>query len=386
MTAELYKPLTEDDLLDAVRGALADGRPLEIVGTGSKRGFGRPMQTSATLDMSGLAGIVSYEPEELVVTVKAGTPLSDLEAALAERHQRLAFEPADWGTLLGGPPGRATIGGVVACNLAGPRRVSQGAARDHVLGLKCVSGLGEAFVCGGRVVKNVTGFDLPKLLTGSLGTLAVMHELTLRVAPLPESERTLTLPGQDHAAAVAAMTRALSSPYEVSGAAQAGGTTALRLEGPEVSVAARAEALRHELAGLGQLHEMDGGESAAFWRAVRDVAAFAGDERLVWRLMVPPSRVAAAVAAVPGAEVVLDRGGALAWLALAGPDPAAEAVRAAAEAAGGRATLFRAPAEARASVPVFHPEPAPLAALSERVKAAFDPRRILNPGRMTPAI
>ncbi len=383
---DLYKPRNEDDLLDAVRGALADGRPLEVAGAGSKCGYGRPMRTSATLDLSAVAGIVAYEPEELVVSVRAGTPLAELEATLAERRQRLAFEPADWGALLGGPPGRATIGGVVACNLAGPRRVSQGAARDHVLGLKCVSGRGEAFVCGGRVVKNVTGFDLPKLLTGSLGTLAVIHELTLRVAPLPESERTLTLSGLDRAAAVAVMTKALSSPHEVSGAAQAGDVTGLRLEGPEVSVAARAEALRHELAGVATVEELAGAQSAAFWTAVRDVTAFVADDRLVWRLMVPPSGVAGALAAIPAAEVVLDRGGALAWLALAGRDPAADLVRAAAEAAGGRATLFRAPAELRASVPVFHPEPTPLAALSARLKAAFDPRRILNPGRMAPAL
>ncbi|HSV27931.1 MAG TPA: glycolate oxidase subunit GlcE [Candidatus Omnitrophota bacterium] len=381
----LAKPANAEQLKDAIGAALADNRPLEVIGAGSKRGYGRPLQTAGTLDLSALSGIVSYEPEELVVSVRAGTLLAELKAALAERRQRLAFEPADWGVLLGSGANRATIGGIVAANVAGPRRVSQGAARDHVLGLKCVSGRGEDFVCGGRVVKNVTGFDLPKLLTGSLGTLAVIHEITLRVAPWPDAACTLALRDLDDSRAVAAMTKALSSPYEVSAAAHAGGTTALRLEGPLVSVAARAEALSHELTAFGPVARLDGEQSLRLWRGVRNVTAFATDDRIVWRLMVPPAasaRVVAAIAASHQCEAIYDRGGALVWLALAGPDAAPDFVRGVVEGMAGHATLFRAPEAIRAKVPPFHPEPAALHQLSARLKAAFDPQRILNPGRM----
>lgn len=377
-------PATPEQVLDAVRGALADGVPLEVLGAGTKRGFGRPMQTAAALDLSGLSGIVAYEPEELVVTCRAGTRQADLEAALAERRQCLAFEPADWGPLFGAAPGAGTIGGVVAANLAGPRRISHGAARDHVLGLACVSGLGEAFVCGGRVVKNVTGFDLPKLLTGSLGTLAVISEITLRVAPLPETTATVVLRDLDDRAAVAAMTAALSSPHEVSGAAHVGTVTALRIEGPPVSVAARAGALS---ATLGSTETWDGERSRTFWTAVRDVTPFAAGTGPLWRLFLPPAAAAAAVSAIRAAvaaEVLYDRGGAQVWLATA--SPAADIIRAAAQAAGGQATLVRAPTDVRAAIPPFHPEPPALARLSERLKQAFDPRRILNPGRRSPAL
>lgn len=377
---EIFKPATSEDLRDAIRDG---GQKLEIVGAGTKRGYGRPVRARANLDMSALSGIVSYEPEELVVTVKAGTPLAELEAELATRRQRLAFEPADWGRLLGAGPGRATIGGIVAANVAGPRRVSHGAARDHVLGLSCVSGRGESFVCGGKVVKNVTGFDLPKLLTGSLGTLAIIDQVTLRVAPWPDAVRTIILHGLDDTRAIAAMNAGLGSPYEVSGAAHLDGTTALRLEGPAVSVLARAEALSRDLAPFGTPGMLGQEESERLWQIVRDIHPFIGDFRLVWRLMVPPSGAAEAVAAIAAAhplEAIYDRGGALVWLAMT--DPAEALVRQAAEAAGGRATLFRAPAELREAIPPFHPEPPALARLSARIRAAFDPRCILNPGRM----
>lgn len=370
------RPVSEADLLDVIRASLNDNCPLEIMGNGSKRGYGRPVQAAGSLDTTGLAGILAYEPAELVMTVRAGTLLAEIEAALAERRQRLAFEPADWGPLLGAPAGRATIGGIVGANVAGPRRVSHGAARDHVLGARAVSGLGEVFVCGGKVVKNVSGFDLPKLLTGSLGTLAVLSEVTVKVTPRPEETRTLAIAGLGPGDAVKAMNAALSSPWEVSGAAHWRDTTLVRIEGPSRSVAARAEALTPLLAPFGPVTEQD----SAIWAVIRDVRPFVGDDRPVWRLILPPARAPQVIAAIGRGEALLDRGGALIWLAVDQPWP--DLVRAATEAAGGQATLMRAPAESRTAIPPFHPEPPALAALAARIKHAFDPRRILNPGRM----
>src|SRR5512143_127705 len=221
---QTMRPETPEQVADAVQAAIVDGRPLELTGGGSKRAFGRPCEADARLDLSALAGVVLYEPEELVLTAKPGTPLAQIEAVLAERRQYLAFEPADLGPLLDGGGRsrsniRGTLGGAIACNLAGPRRIKAGAARDHVLGFHAVSGRGERFKAGGRVVKNVTGFDLSKLIAGSFGTLAVMTELTVRALPAPEETRTVVVLGLDDAAGVREMAAALSSQFDVSGAA-----------------------------------------------------------------------------------------------------------------------------------------------------------------------
>ena len=219
MTTHL-KPADAAQALEAVRWAISEEAPLELVGHGTKRALGRPFQATHTLDMSDLTGVKLYEPEELVLSAQAGTPLAELEALLAENRQQFAFEPPDFGPLLGGEAGKQTIGGVVSCNLAGPRRVKAGAARDHFLGCKAVSGRGEAFKAGGRVVKNVTGYDLPKLLAGSYGTLALLTEVTLKVLPAPEDTRTVLIRGLDDATAIRVMALALQSPYEVAAAAQ----------------------------------------------------------------------------------------------------------------------------------------------------------------------
>lgn len=401
-TTEILKPATADDVLDALRWAAAEEKPLEIAGGGSKRALGRPVQAGHTLDLSALAGITLYEPEELVMTAGAGTRLAEIEDTLAGRRQQLAFEPADLGPLLGGAADAGTIGGVFSCNLAGPRRIKIGAARDHLLGLSAVSGRGEAFRAGGRVVKNVTGYDLPKLLTGAYGTLAALVDLTFKVLPAPETTRTVILQGLDDRRAVSALSQALQSPYEIAGAAHlppgpaahipavstsGGAVTALRVEGFGPSVAARGDGLRTLLAPFGPVADLGPEDSLALWRAVRDVRPFVGDGRIVWRLSVPPMAgpsVAEAVGLAGGHYY--DWGGGLVWLALdprdAGDDGGAARVRAAVAASGGHATLIRAPDTLRAAVPVFQPQPAALAALSARVKESFDPRRILNPSRM----
>ena len=400
----VFKPTDDPQVLEAVAWAVGEETPLEVVGRGSKRGLGRPFQAEHTLDLSALAGINFYEPEELILSAKPATPLADIEAVLAEHGQMLAFEPQDTGPLYGRPPGEGTIGGVFACNLSGPRRIKMGAARDHLLGFNAVSGRGEAFKSGGRVVKNVTGYDLSKLITGSHGTLAVITELTFKVLPAPEKTYTVLVTGLDAAGATRAMAAAMNSAHEVSGAAHlpasltrrsevsyvatAGrSVTALRLEGFGPSVEQRCRELTQALAAFGPVEELHTHNSNRFWREVRDVAYLAEPaDRLIWRLSVPPSAghaVAAALATRAEIEVLYDWSGGLVWVSVpyAG-DAGHTAVRAAVAESGGHATLVRAPAELRAAVPVFQPQPGPLAALAARVKDSFDPKRILNPGRM----
>ena len=408
MTATL-RPETVEQVTEVVQSAIIEGRQLELTGAGSKRAFGRPCGSEDRLDLSALAGIVLYEPEELVLTAKPGTPLAEIESVLAERRQHLAFEPGDIGALLDGDGRsrsnmRGTLGGAVACNLAGPRRLKAGAARDHVLGFHAVSGRGERFKSGGRVVKNVTGFDLSKLIAGSFGTLAALTELTVRALPAPEETRTVAVFGLDDAAGVRAMTAALASALDVSGAAHlpseiaaassvaaivsAGSSaTLLRLEGAAPSVSFRARELGQLLQQLGPMKVLDMPESIAAWREVRDATYFdAHADRQIWRLSVPPSAGAEVVAQILDCLVghaFYDWGGGLIWLALS---PSADAeepiVRGAVNLARGHATLIRAAAEVRARVPVFQPQPPALASLTRRVKEAFDPGQVLNPGRM----
>jgi glycolate oxidase FAD binding subunit len=393
------RPRTLSDLRDAVAEAAASGTALEVVGTGSKRALGRPVQAARVLDLSALTGVRFYEPAELVLTAAAATPLAEIEALLASKNQMLAFEPPHWDRLLGGSqPG--SLGGALACNLAGPRRVKIGAARDHFLGVVAVSGRGEIFKAGGKVVKNVTGYDLCKLLAGSFGTLAAMEEVTVKVLPAPAKTRTVLVFGLDPAAGVAALTDALNSPYEVSGAAYLpravaarsrvdyvrradAPVAAIRVEGTPISVGARSQALRGQLGALGVVEELHTSNSVQLWTEIRDVAPLLPDAgRAVWRASVPP-QAGPAVAAAAGGDYLLDWGGGLVWLATdAAGDGAAATVRAAVRAVGGHALLARATPSLRAAVPVFEPQESAVAALSARVKQGFDPLRVLNPGRM----
>jgi len=389
-----FRPDDEGALAAIVAAAVAQEEPLEIVAGGSKRGLGRPLQTPHVLDVTAFRGIRDYEPEELVLTAGAATPMPEIEATLAAKGQMLAFEPPDWRPLFGSV-GAPTLGGVIACNLAGPRRIKMGAARDHFLGFRAVSGRGEAFKAGGKVVKNVTGYDLAKLVAGSYGTLAVLTEVTVKVLPLAPEERSLLLHGLDDATALRAMTEALNSSHEVSGAAHlpAGESgsdpplTALRLEGPLPSVTARAAALAQELSAFGAAETLATPPSLALWRAVREGAPLASDRtHVLWRCSVAPSAgpaLAAAVSRALEARSFFDWGGGLVWLAVpAAGDGGAAVIRGAVAASGGHATLLRAPDALRAAVPVFAPHAPALAALTRRVKDAFDPKRILNRGRM----
>jgi glycolate oxidase FAD binding subunit len=386
------EPRTAAELAAAVAESAG---PLEIIGAGSKRGLGRPVNSAGMLDLSRLSGIILYEPEELVLTAAAGTPLAEIEQALAARKQMLAFEPPDLGPLYGHPPGQGSLGGLLACNLAGPRRPKAGAARDHFLGALAVNGQGEIFKTGGRVVKNVTGYDLCKLLAGSFGTLAALVEVTMKVLPAPEHERTLAIMGLDDAKAVSLMTRALGSVAEVSAAAHLpagtapplsgdGGATLLRLEGTAISIAERLALLRREL-GEGGI-ELDEPASREAWRSLRDLQPFHGTEEAIWRLSVPPAESASVMRAIAASGLgptrhFYDWGGGLIWLALpATGDAGAARIRGAL--AQGHATLMRAPLPLRAAVDVFQPQEPALATLARRVKESFDPAGRLNPGRM----
>jgi glycolate oxidase FAD binding subunit len=397
------------DVEQAVRAAIASDQPLEIVGHGSKRLIGQPMATNALLDLSALNAVTSYEPNELIITVQAGAPLADVKSLIDSKNQQFAFEPVDTEMLLG-ISGGGTVGGMIGAGLAGPRRVQAGAARDHLLGAHAVSGFGDSFKAGGRVVKNVTGYDLCKLLAGSWGTLAVMTEVTLKVMPRPESERTLVVRGLNDVTANRAMTAALGSPFDVSGAAHVpnsslraslGGlgdvgspheaVTLLRLEGITASAAHRAAALAELLSPFGAAEILEDAASAAIWNSVRDVEPFAAKGALgawpVWRIVCPPASGGALgerLARDTGGDVIYDWGGGLIWAALPPKaDAQAALVRPRVDAVGGHAMLLRASDAVRRNVDVFHPPSSGVAALSERVRHSFDPKSILNRGRMT---
>jgi glycolate oxidase FAD binding subunit len=402
--SEQVAPRTVEELKELVAWAAAEEIPLEIQGAGTKRGLGRPVEAKTRVALGGLSGIGLYEPAELVMSAKAGTPLAEIEARLTENHQHLAFEPPDYGAFLGGAAGRATIGGVLACNLSGPRRIKAGAARDHFLGVQAVTGRGDLIKSGGRVVKNVTGYDLCKLLAGSFGTLAAMTEVTFKVLPAPEDARSLVLLAPDRAAAFAALRTAIASAYDVAGAAclprsalagtsvprlrdAASDVALLRLEGPTPSVRYRADRLKALLGGNGAIEELDAADGAATWREMRDVALLPHDAPL-WRVSVAPAAGAPLLDSLEGTlelDWLADWAGGLLWLAVRdAEDGGARAIRAALAAPGGHAMLVRASAGLRAAVPVFQPQEPALARLSARVKESFDPRRILNRGRMYP--
>jgi glycolate oxidase FAD binding subunit len=391
-------------IAEMISWVVAEGDTLEIVAGGTKRALGRPMKTDHVLDVSRLAGIVEYEAAELVLTAHPGESLASINAELAKKRQMLAFEPPDWRALLGAS-GEPTLGGVIACNLGGPRRVRAGSARDYILGFSAVNGFGEIWKAGGKVVKNVTGYDMCKLQAGAYGTLSALTEVTVKVMPKPETACTIVLHGLANEVAIPTLANALNSPLEVSGAAHLsaasarrsrisavaaglGAATAMRLEGPRPSVTYRADALE---ALVGRGARLNDAETEVFWSEVGAVQPFfAQGSRIVWRLCPTPSEAPSVVHSIlstlASAEAYFDWGGGLIWLSLdpteAGPDAGAGIVRPVIQAAGGHATLVVAPEAVRASVPVFEPLSAGLVQLTARVKSGFDPCGVLNPGRM----
>lgn len=379
-------PASEDEVRDAVADAIRRGETLDIRCGGSKAAIGMPRPDAGVLDMAGLAGVVDYDPAELVLTVRPGTPLAEVEALLAGHGQMLAFDPFEHWPLLG-TGAKATIGGVVAAGVNGSLRLSGGGARDHLLGFRAVSGRAQTFVAGAKVVKNVTGYDLPKLAAGSWGRLFAMTELTLKVLPRPPVCTTRAVEGLEPGEAVRLMAAVMGSQAEVGAAAYVPAAlhdgralTALRILGFGPSVAARCAMVERLLAPHGAPIAFDEEEDAGFWRSLRTLDPLAGDDAPLWRVNVPPSGGPAVVAALEpiGAQWLFDWAGGLVWLAFDGD---ASLVRNAAMQAGGHAMLVRAPEAMRAAAPAFHPPAAGVAALEMRVRRAFDPAGVFETGR-----
>ena len=389
--AAAFAPESEEEAAAIVRDAAARGQKYDITGGRARAGLGRPRRRGANLSTARLSGIVFYEPAEMVIALRAGTPVAEVEKLLAARGQMLPFEPMDHRPLYaaGGEP---TIGGIVAGNISGPRRISAGAARDSLIGVRIVNGRGEAIKSGGRVMKNVTGLDLVKLVCGAHGTLGLVTEATFKLLPKPEREATVVIRRLDDKSAIAAMTAALGSPYGVSGAAHLTpgmgrefARTFFRVEGFASSVEHRVGELIKLLAPFGAKHALVEEESRRLWRGVRDAEFLAEPrERAVWRVSLAPSKGADFVAKLGPAALAhfYDWGGGLVWLASEASRAAAETIRAALAPFGGHATLTRAPDELRESVDVFEPLSPALTKLTAGIKASFDPDRIFNFERM----
>jgi glycolate oxidase FAD binding subunit len=399
------RPVDEREFSRVLAEASETSTPVEVTGNGSKRHIGRPLNTAATLSTRALRGITLYEPGEMVMSARAATPLAQIEEALAERRQMLAFEPVELAALAAGEPGRATIGGVFATNTSGARRIRVGAARDHLLGVRAINGRGEVFKSGGRVMKNVTGVDLVRGLAGSWGTLAVISEVTFKVQPMPEDTRTLLLLGLPDEIAVEVLCTAMGTPFEVSGSAhlqpslvarlwhedlrrQGQAITALRLENFNKSLDYRVTRLKQQLKAYGELHELDAENSLAFWGELRQLSVLQGSEAPLWRISTAPRagpRVVAAISAYMECRALYDWSGGLVWAqVLPTTDAGAADIRRVIANHGGHATLIRAEPQVRAAVEVFQPLEAGPERLSRKLKAAFDPAGILNPGRMYP--
>lgn len=396
-------PADEAALASAISDAFAAGEPISVSGNDSKAGLLRPVQAARSLSTRNLTGITLYSPSELIIQARAGTPVSEIESALAANGQHLIAEPPDFAALYGSA-GAQTVGGMVAANLSGPRRIAWGATRDHVMGVRAVNGSGEIIRAGGRVLKNVTGLDMCKLLSGSHGTLAVMTEVTLKVLPAPERRATLAIAGLDPRRGVAALAAALGSPYAVSGAAflpaeaaarlptlawLGGSVTLARIEDFAPSVSYRIDRLRAELASFGSGEVLDEGATRTAWQAIGAAMPLGAEaDHAIWRISVRPSSgpdvVHALEAALAGLGLrwFMDWGGGLVWISAPATEAAHADIRRVAQDAGGTWILFRGPETLRAALDVIPPEPAPLARISQRVKAAFDPKGILNPGRM----
>lgn len=400
---QFFYPRSEAEAADIIRSHVASKTPLKLAGGNTRALIGHPVQAEFCLRSTSLTGITAYNPAEMVMTAKAGTPVREIEAALAEKGQMMAFEPMDHRGVLG-TSGEPTIGGLFAVNSSGPRRLTAGAARDHLLGIRFVNGRGEAIKAGGKVMKNVTGLDLVKLLAGSYGTLGFLSEVTFKVLPAPPVTETVLVSGLGDAEAAIAMATAMALPVEVSAAAHLpftvrhrflgnrlpdGAAMIFRLEGLEASVKARLQKLVSALAAFGPVSRIATPESRNLWQEVRDCRAYAdGTSRPLWRISAAPSaghRIVAALRLEAGVDACYDWQGGLVWMRMEA-DPEAGMLRRLIRTAGGggHATLIRASEAMRATIPVFEPQAPGVAALSARIEAALDPDGIFNPGLMSP--
>ena len=395
MSTQHLHPASDREAAELIRDAAQSGISFEIVSSGTKRNLGRPAAANAILDMSAVAGIIDYQPEELVLSARAGTKLAEIETLLAEHNQALGFEPCDWGPIFGAPAGMQTIAGVVAADVSGPRRVKSGSVRDHVIGCRFINGQGEVIKAGGTVIKNVTGFDIPKLMCGAFGTLGVLTEVTLRVLPRAQRLATLVLHDRTPEAGLGALIVAAQTPIDAtalaylphraaglleSPARDSRGAALIRIEGTPAALDEKVGLLRARFPGAESALLNDEETHIAF-RKIGDGSPF-GRDGDIWRLCVPPSRACGAIAET-GAQVwYADWAGGLLWLQLPASADIARRLRDVTAAFGGHATLFRAPSEARCAIDVFEPEAPVRSNLTKALKQAFDPDRMFNRGRM----
>ena len=407
MRVGFHAPDTVEELAYLVAEAADTRTPLEVMGRGTKREVGRPVQYGAVLSTENLTGIQLYEPSELVLVARAGTPIAQIEQALTEHDQEMPFEPIDLGPVLGFGRGQGTVGGMVATNFSGSRRILSGSVRDHVLGVQAVNGSGETIRAGGRVMKNVTGYDLSRALSGSWGTLAVMTEVAIKVLPAPREVRTVLCFGLADPNGIEALCLAMGTPFEVSGTvhmhaelaerlsdqeiANAGASvTAIRVENFPASARYRSSRLKQMLQAYAPALELDTLRSRAFWDEIRTLKMFQKAERPLWRISTVPTAAAKLVhnlARKIDVRVLYDWSGGLVWLETPPiSDAGAVEIRRNLAEIGGHATLIRAEAPARAAIDVFQPLDKPVMALTASLKRAFDPVGILNPGRMYPGI
>lgn len=418
--SQIHTPTDEDDVAELVRKVGEVGASMEIIGGGTKREIGRATQNAVLMSTEKLRGVTLYEPTELVISAHAGTPLATIETELAKNNQQLAFEPVDLGNAVhnsgqnydGANASPATIGAVFATNTSGARRVYAGAARDHLLGIRAVNGRGEIFKSGGRVMKNVTGYDLCKVMAGSWGTLSALTEVTMKVLPKPEETATLIICGLTDEMANEVLCAAMSTPYEVSGSvhiqkemalrldhtkfggvsgalAQVMGDaiTALRIENISSSVTYRMEQLKRRFGAFGEILELDNENSLAFWRKLQALEFLQLGDGAVWRISTAPKsghRVVRMIREFMPCHALYDWSGGLIWLDVpeVANDGGAAEIRRVVATVGGHATLIRATPAVRAAVDVFQPLETGLMSLSRRIKATYDPHGLLNPGRM----
>ena len=404
MTSILY-PSSHTEVREATEWALSTSTPMAIVGSGSKIALGRSTNLDITLNLSGLTGVKNYEPSELILTARPGTALKDLTTQLSEHGQELAFEPPDYGAFFGKESNTATLGGAIACNLSGPRRIRAGAARDHFLGMEAINGRGEFFKAGGKVVKNVTGYDLCKLIAGSYGTLALLTEATVKVLPKAEKIRTVLVSALTHKTALSVFQKILSGPNEPSGLAHLPAdiakrskvdlvsntglpVTAIRIEGPTPSVIQRTKDLMAALAEYGDVEELHAHRSRMLWKEIGDLSPFVENQTsTIWRIIVPPSQAGLVIDNLSDMFEIawyFDWAGGLIWVESDDgyADNVHTGIRNCVAKVSGQSTLIRGSSTLRASVEVFEPLPKPIFQLNYRVKQAFDPNAIFNPARV----
>lgn len=393
-------PGNESEVAELVRWALAERQPLDIRGRGSKSGFGQAVPDPVAVSLHGLSGILEYEPEELVMRALPGTPLEEVEAALAQHRQQLAFEPPVLALACGNSAAAgASIGGTFLANASGPRRLRAGAARDHILGVRAVDGRGVAWKSGGRVIKNVTGYDLSKLMAGSWGTLSIVTELCFKVLPAARASAGFAVTGLDAPAGLKLLRELGAHPLEASGLAYVpaallpalaqelrlgtddGGMVCVRIEGSAAGVEQRARILQRVAAGAGAPRRLKGEEAQVLWDSLREARPLAGCEVLL-KLSLPPSATTRVLDQLPpDASWFADCGGGWIWIGLPQAD-AAQRIAALRAAGGGSCVLWRAPAAVRSAAALPAAVPPALQALNRRIKQAFDPAGILNPGRL----